>query len=80
MQRSTNEQALALACVVILNWLIAHLATSWAMPPEVQSAVQSVITIGIGYYLSTRAPKPAPVQADPPAPVATTDSPAAKAA
>lgn len=58
--RSTNEQALALSLVVILNWLLAHLVTSWAMPPEVQSAVQSIITIGIGYVLS-RGSAPAPV-------------------
>lgn len=50
--RNTNEQALALACVVIINWLIAHLATSWVMPPEVQSAVQSTVTILISYWLS----------------------------
>lgn len=70
-QRSATENTLALAIVVILNWLMAHLATSWAMPSEVQSALQSIITISIAYYLSKQpaAPKPAPLPvAAPPAP------------
>ena len=60
IQRNTNEQALALSFVVILNWFIAHLVTSWTLPPEVQSAVQSIVTIGISYWLSRQPPAAAP--------------------
>ncbi len=42
----------ALALVVIINWLIAHLETSWAMPPEVQSAVQTLISVSLTAFLA----------------------------
>lgn len=51
-KRQTSEQALAMAFVIIINWLISHLATSWQLPPEVQSAVQSCFVIVIGWYAS----------------------------
>lgn len=41
---------LAFATVVELNWVIAHVATSWAMPSEVQSAVQTSITIWLTWW------------------------------
>lgn len=48
--KQNNEQVLAMSIVIIFNWLIAHLATSWALPPEVQSAVQSSLVIIIYWY------------------------------
>lgn len=53
-QRSTNEQALALALVVFLNWLLSHLANSWTMPTEVQSSVQTAFSILLAYYLDQK--------------------------
>lgn len=44
----------ALALVVIINWLIAHLATDWVMPPEVQSAVQTLISVTLTAWLLRR--------------------------
>lgn len=55
MPRRANEQAFALALVVIINWVLAHLMTDWAMPPEVQSSLQSIITITIGFFLDRAA-------------------------
>lgn len=49
------EAAFALACVVLLNWVLAHLATSWVMPSEVQSAVQTIVSITTSYFVSWRA-------------------------
>lgn len=54
-----SAHAAALAIVVILNWLLAHLATDWAMPPEVQSALQALISIGLMRALAPRAESPA---------------------
>jgi hypothetical protein len=70
MLQKTNEQALALALVVILNWLLAHLATNWTMPPEVANAAQSVITIVVAYLITPKAPA-APTQIIAPPPPAT---------
>lgn len=55
MPQGTNENATALAAVVILNWFISHLATSWVMPPEVQSSLQSIIQFTYGSWLQGRA-------------------------
>jgi hypothetical protein len=47
----TNEQTLAMAFVIFLNWMISHLANSWVMPSEVESAVQSCLVIIIAWYV-----------------------------
>ena len=49
--RST-EDIVALALMVILNWLLAHLLTNWVLPPEVQSAFQTLITVAIAAWLN----------------------------
>lgn len=36
-------QGLAVALVVILNWVLAHEANAWTMPSEVQSAFQFIL-------------------------------------
>lgn len=54
MPSNTTENAVALACVVILNWLLTHLCTTWAMPPEVQSSLQALIVAGGGAWLKRR--------------------------
>lgn len=52
--QGTQENVLAMSIVVILNWLIHNLATDWSLPPEVQSAFQSVITVALGAHLRWR--------------------------
>lgn len=42
------ENATALAAVVVINWLLAHLATDWVMPAEVANALQSLVIVLIG--------------------------------
>lgn len=42
--QSHLPNGLALALMVMVNWVLAHLATNWVMPPEVSSAAQSIIT------------------------------------
>ncbi len=54
MPSNTTENAVALAIVVILNWLLTHLATTWAMPPEVQSSLQALIVAVGGAWLRAR--------------------------
>ena len=34
---------IGLALIVVANWLLSHIATSWVMPPEVAQAMQSLI-------------------------------------
>lgn len=72
----------ALGVVVILNWIIAHLANSWTMPPEVQSALQTLLAVAItaialknGIKLNGQSDELPPIapkapQATPPAPEA----------
>ena len=36
----TISQGVAAALVVIANWLLAHIITSWAMPTEVETSFQ----------------------------------------
>lgn len=55
MPASSAENAIALGLVVLANWLLAHLATSWAMPPEVQSSLQAMIIALLGAWFKTRA-------------------------
>lgn len=55
MPSNTTENAVALGLVVIANWLLAHLATNWAMPSEVQSSLQTLIIALLGYWLKKRA-------------------------
>lgn len=49
-QGSTNTFALAL--VVLINWMLAHLETDWAMPPEVQSSLQAIIAIVVTWIVT----------------------------
>lgn len=61
-QTRSTEDIVALAFMVILNWFMAHLMTSWVLPPEVQSAFQTIITVGIAAYLNrVRAPAASPL-------------------
>ena len=64
-----TEDIVALSLVVLANWLIAHLATSWVLPPEVSSAVQTLIVVGFGKYLDHSArvvvPQPHPEEPHP---------------
>jgi hypothetical protein len=76
--RST-EDIVALALVVIENWLLAHLLPSWVLPSEVQSAEQTLITVGVAWWLSRAAAKPParpPVISDGPLPVDEESKPA----
>jgi hypothetical protein len=76
--RST-EDIVALALVVIENWLLAHLLPSWVLPSEVQSAEQTLITVGVAWWLSRAAAKPLarpPVISDGPLPVDEESKPA----
>lgn len=52
MGNTTSANAVSLAIVVIANWLIHNLAVDWSMPPEVQSACQSIITVFLTWWLS----------------------------
>ena len=52
MGQVSGTNAFALAVVVFVNWIIAHLATEWTMPPEVQSAVQTIVTIVTSYWVA----------------------------
>jgi hypothetical protein len=65
--RST-EDVVALSLMVILNWLLAHIATSWVLPPEVQSATQTLLTVCIAMYID-RAKKPTIIGTFPPEPL-----------
>ena len=64
MPQRANEQATALALVVIFNWLLSHDATSWVMPPEVQSSLQSLISFVYGSYLDWRGRRGAAADAE----------------
>lgn len=50
----SQAQLLAFALVVIINWLIHNLAVDWSLPPEVQSALQTVIGICLVWYSSKK--------------------------
>lgn len=52
VKMSATENSLALALVVVINWMLAHLFTQWVMPSEVQSALQTVITILIAWFIT----------------------------
>ena len=67
----------ALALVVILNWFLSHLATSWAMPPEVQSAVQTLISIAVTAWLGWLAARGIKVESNGVAPPPPAPAPAA---
>lgn len=43
MVTSNTGNVTAMSVVIIINWLLAHLETSWVMPPEVASAAQALI-------------------------------------
>ena len=51
---NSSENALALALMVIANWLMAHLVTDWVMPSEVQSACQTLLIAGLGWHFGQR--------------------------
>jgi uncharacterized protein YggT (Ycf19 family) len=51
---SNTANATAMAFVIWVNWLLAHLATSWVMPSEVESAVQALLVALLSEYLATR--------------------------
>lgn len=74
MPSNNTENAIALGVVVVANWLLSHVATSWVMPPEVQSSVQATIIAIFGAYLQYRRQSAAA-----PAPVAPQGAPAAPA-
>lgn len=57
MPSNTIENAVALAIVVIADWLLAHLATSWVMPSEVQSSVQGLLIAVMGAWFKRCAVK-----------------------
>lgn len=50
----STENAIALAMVVLANWFLAHLATDWVMPSEVQSSLQGLLVVAIGCWLRLR--------------------------
>lgn len=54
MPKTTAENTLALAFVVFVNWLLAHLATDWTMPSEVESSLQAGITVLLGAHFQWR--------------------------
>lgn len=69
MPSNATENAAAVAVVIIANWLISHLANSWAMPSEVQSAAQALIVVSLGGWFKARwtaaqAATPMPTSAD----------------
>lgn len=49
MTQSPNVAAVAI--VIIANWIIAHVATEWVMPTEVQAAFQGLITFAGGMFV-----------------------------
>lgn len=49
-QNSHVQNIVAFAFVVIANWILAHLANSWVMPSEVQSAFQTLIGVSVGAW------------------------------
>ena len=53
MNHSPNVAAVAV--VIIGNWILAHVATEWVMPAEVQSAFQGLITFAAGAWLARTA-------------------------
>jgi hypothetical protein len=53
MNHSPNVAAVAV--VIIVNWILAHVANDWVLPQEVQSAVQALITVWLGWWLAKRA-------------------------
>ena len=54
MPSNATESTAAMGIVIIANWLLSHLVMSWAMPPEVQSAVQALIVITLGSWFKAR--------------------------
>lgn len=50
MPSNSSENALALAIMVIGNWIIAHLVTDWVMPTEVQSSAQTLLVAFLGTH------------------------------
>lgn len=70
-QASGSKDTFAMALVIFINWIIAHDANAWVMPPEVQSAVQAIIAIVTGYLVArkqnkiTTAPPALPPVAEP---------------
>lgn len=63
MNHSPNVAAVAL--VIIGNWFLAHVATEWVLPPEVQTAFQSLITVGLGWWLTRPAKTPEATETKP---------------
>lgn len=70
------ENATALAVVVVVNWLLAHLANEWVMPAEVANALQSLVIVLLGSVLHRDKSAPA-APGSPPDPVAPAPAPGA---
>lgn len=63
MPKTTAENTLALALVVFVNWLLAHLANDWTMPAEVESSVQAGVTVLLGAHFQWREARKAQAEA-----------------
>jgi uncharacterized membrane-anchored protein len=56
--QGNSAHAVALAVVVLLNFIIGHISKDWALPPDVQSSAQTLVAVIYGWWMKRQFTNP----------------------